>query len=66
MKKGDNFYLKLGKNFETKVILISNTLGSFVLGLYFSSLKTIVGYLLGIFCIVNIFCFFCLIGDKNE
>ena len=40
-----------------KIIFISNTLGSFLLGFYFASFKSIIGYLLSVYCVLNLLCF---------
>lgn len=58
--------MKLKKNFETKIVFFSNTLGSFLLGFYFASLKTIGAYILGAYCLLNIFCFCCLLGEDKK
>lgn len=51
-------------NLEEKVVFLSNTLGSFILGFYFAGLKTIGGYIVGAYCILNIFCFVSCLKEK--
>lgn len=48
---------------EDKIVFISNTLGSFVLGFYFVSFKTIIGIILGAYCLLNLFCYFVVFGE---
>lgn len=55
--------MKRKASIENKIVFLSNTLGSFVLGFYFASLKTIVGYLLGAYCLFNIFCYLIIISN---
>jgi hypothetical protein len=55
------FMKKVG--IEDRIVFISNTLGSFVLGFYFVSFKSIIGIILGAYCILNLICYSIVIGE---
>ena len=48
---------------EDRIVFISNTLGSFILGFYFGGLKTVAGYIIGAYCLLNIFCYLITIRE---
>lgn len=51
--------IKLG--IEEKIILITNTIGSWLVAAFFSNLDSIVGMLLAIYFVFNFICFITLI-----
>ena len=46
-----------------RITFISNTLGSFMLAVYFGDLKSVIGYLLGIYCLLNMLCYLLVASD---
>jgi hypothetical protein len=57
------------KDISDKIVFLTNTLGCFVLAFYFISLENISGQILGIYCILNILCFFAVVshyGTERE
>ena len=55
--------MKRKASIEDKIVFLSNTLGSLMLGFYFGGLETIVGYLLGAYCLFNIYCYLIVTSD---
>lgn len=47
---------------DEKVVLITNTLGSWLVAAFFGNLDSIVGMLIAIYFVINFFCFAALIG----
>ena len=46
---------------EEKIVLITNTLGSWLVAGFFGNLGSIVGMVLGVYFVINFFCFVALI-----
>lgn len=47
---------------EEKVVLITNTIGSFMLAIYFFGIGNIVCMIIGVYFFFNLFCFFALMS----
>lgn len=58
--------MKRKVDIEDKIVFLSNTLGSFVLGVHFGSLKTITGTILGAYCLLNIFCYLTVFSENYK
>ena len=56
---------KKKKNFENIIVFLANTIFMFFLGVYFGSLNNILGYILGGFCLLDIFCFFTIFSNEK-
>lgn len=59
--KGNDKNKKRKIEIEEKVVLITNTIGSWVVAAFFSNLDSIVGMLLAIYFVFNFICFITLI-----
>ena len=51
---------------EEKVVFITNIFGSWVVAAFFATLNNIVGILLGIYFVINFFCFMALVEKYSK